>query len=145
MVGWERRMRSTLTDRKALSELENSRIEIQVHSNSRFCVNIFTVEITNKMRPCIRIYYCTIHWRLNMFRAAYLSSLGALTVFAASGLHTNVVTGRSQVSSQMRLDYGRSLHAYVNERLRIQLELLMMRGMPLETCWAFNEWWNNKF
>jgi hypothetical protein len=21
----------------------------------------------------------------------------------------------------------------------------MMSGMPLETCWAFNEWWNNKF
>ena len=33
-----------------------------------------------------------------MFREAYHSSLGALTVFAASGLHTHVVTGRSQVS-----------------------------------------------
>jgi len=32
-----------------------------------------------------------------MFRAAYRSLLGALTVFAASGLHTHVVTGRSQV------------------------------------------------
>jgi hypothetical protein len=31
-----------------------------------------------------------------MFRAAHRSSLGALTVFAASGLHTHVVTGRSQ-------------------------------------------------
>jgi len=29
-----------------------------------------------------------------MFRAAYRSSSGALTVFAASGLHTHVVTGR---------------------------------------------------
>jgi len=55
------------------------------------------VELTNKMQPCIRIYYSTVHWRLNMFRAAYRSSLGALTVFAASGLHTHVVTGRSQV------------------------------------------------
>jgi len=73
-----------------------------------------------------------------MFRAAYRSSAGALTVFAASGLHTYVVTGR-------RLDYGRSLHAYVNQRLQIQLELLMMSGMPLETCRAFNERWNNKF
>jgi hypothetical protein len=44
-----------------------------------------------------------------------------------------------------RLDYGRSPHAYVNQRLQIQLELLMMSGMPLETCWAFNEPWNNKF
>jgi len=70
-----------------------------------------------------------------MFRAAYRSSSGALTVFAASGLHTHVVIGRSQVSQfPLRLDYGRSPHAYVNQRLQIQLELLMMRGMPLETC-----------
>jgi hypothetical protein len=32
-----------------------------------------------------------------MFRAAYRSSSGALTVFSASGLHRHVVTGRSQV------------------------------------------------
>jgi hypothetical protein len=48
------------------------------------------------MQPCIRIYY-SVHWRLNMFRAAYRSSSGALTVFSASGLHTRMVTGRSQV------------------------------------------------
>jgi len=30
-----------------------------------------------------------------MFRAVYRSSSGALTIFAASGLHTHVVTGRS--------------------------------------------------
>jgi len=35
---------------------------------------------------------------------------------------------------ELRLDYGRSPHAYVNQRLQIQLELLMMSGMPLETC-----------
>jgi hypothetical protein len=56
--------------------------------------NKYSVEITNKMQPCIRIYYSTIHWRLNMFRAVYRSSW-ALIVFAASGLHTHVVTGRS--------------------------------------------------
>ena len=32
-----------------------------------------------------------------MFRAVRPSSSGALTVFAASGLHTHVVPGRSQV------------------------------------------------
>jgi len=32
-----------------------------------------------------------------MFSAAYLSSSGVLTAFAASGLHMHVVTGRSQV------------------------------------------------
>jgi hypothetical protein len=31
-----------------------------------------------------------------MFRAVRRSSSGVLTVFAASGLHTHVVTGRSQ-------------------------------------------------
>ena len=74
-----------------------------------------------------------------MFRAAYRSSSGALTVFAASGLHMHVVTGRSQVGVgtgqfPLRRDYGRSPHAYVNQKLQIQLELLMMSGMPLETC-----------
>jgi hypothetical protein len=49
------------------------------------------------MQPSIRIYYFTVHWKLNMFRAAYLPSSEALTVFAASGLHTRVVTDRSQV------------------------------------------------
>ena len=98
------------------------------------------------MQPCIRIYYSTVHWGLNMFRVAYRSSSGALTVFAASGLHTHVVTGRSQVwVFPLRLDYGLSPHEYVNQRLQIQLELLMMSGMPLETCWAFNEQWNNGF
>jgi hypothetical protein len=61
------------------------------------CYKNDSVEITNKMQLCNRIYYSTVHWRLNMFRAAYRSSSGALTVFAASGLHTHVVTGRSQV------------------------------------------------
>jgi hypothetical protein len=32
----------------------------------------------------------------------------------------------------LRLDYGRSPHAYINQRLQIQLELLMMSGVPLE-------------
>jgi hypothetical protein len=27
----------------------------------------------------------------------------------------------------------------------VQLELLIMSGVLLETCWAFNERWNNKF
>jgi len=84
------------------------------------------------MQPCNRIYRSTVHRRLNMFCAAYRSSSGALTVFAASGLHTHVVTGRSP-------------HAYVNQRLQIRLEHLMMSGMPLETCWAFDERWNDKF
>ena len=97
------------------------------------CIIVYDLEeITNKMQPCIRTYYSTVHSRLNMFRAAYHSSSGALTVFEASGLHTHVVTGEMQFP--LTLDYGRSPHAYVNQRLQIQLELLMMSGMPLETC-----------
>ena len=80
-----------------------------------------------------------------MFRAVCRSSSGAPTVFAASGLHTHLVTARSQVCVGTGLDYGRSPHAYVNQRLQIQLGLLMMSDIPLETCWAFNELWNNKF
>ena len=37
-----------------------------------------SVEITDKMQPCNRIYYSNIYWSLNMFRAAYRSSSGAL-------------------------------------------------------------------
>jgi len=36
-----------------------------------------SVEITNKMQPCNRIYYSKIYWSLNMFRAAYRSTSGA--------------------------------------------------------------------
>jgi hypothetical protein len=84
-----------------------------------------------------------------MFRTAYRSSSGALTLFAVSGLHTHVVIDRSQVwvgtEFPLRLDYCWLPHAFVNQRLQIQLELLMMIGMLLETCWASNERWNNKF
>jgi len=55
-----------------------------------------------------------------MFRAVYRSSSGALIVTF-------------------------TLLQYVNQRLQIQLELLMMSGIPLETCWDCNERWNNKF
>jgi len=46
---------------------------------------------------------------------------------------------------ELRIDYGRSPHAYVDQRLQMQLELLTMSGMPLVTCSAFNERWNYEF
>jgi hypothetical protein len=61
------------------------------------CIIIWPSRITNKMQPWNRIYYFTVHWRLNMFQVAYRPSSGAPTLFAASGLLTHVVTGRSQV------------------------------------------------
>jgi hypothetical protein len=68
-----------------------------LQSSTAYSIKLDSVETTNKMQPCDRIYYAIVQWRLNMFRAAYRSSSGALTIFAASGLHTHVVTGRSQV------------------------------------------------
>jgi hypothetical protein len=46
-----------------------------------------------------------------MFRGAHRSSSGALTVFAASGLHTHVVTGRSQVWVETGLGIGNNAQA----------------------------------
>jgi len=70
---------------------------LQLLSETFLILRRISVERTNKMQPCNRIYYSTVHWGLNMFRAAYRSSSGALTVLAASGLHKHVVTGRSHV------------------------------------------------
>ena len=80
----------------------SSSLRMYILSNIRLKYNRLkhvycSVEITNKMQLCNRTHYSTVHWRFNMFRAAYRSSSGALTVFAASGLHTHVVTGPSLV------------------------------------------------
>jgi hypothetical protein len=45
-----------------------------------------------------------------------------------------ITTVSNDKEFSLRLDYGRSPYAYVNLRLQIQLELLMMSGVPLETC-----------
>jgi len=49
------------------------------------------------------------------------------TVFAASGLYTHVVTG--------------CCPGWVGTQFPPSLELLVMSGMPLETCSAFNQFW----
>jgi hypothetical protein len=52
-----------------------------------------------------------------MFRAAHCSSSGALTVFAASGLHMHVVTGRSQVTTWVhKLEAANTVRAPDDER-----------------------------
>jgi hypothetical protein len=78
-----------------------------------------------------------------MFRAAYRSSSGTLIVFAASGLHMHVVTGRSQVcvgtgQFPLRLNYGQVTTCICKPEAANTV-------MPLETRSAFNERWNNKF
>jgi hypothetical protein len=84
-----------------------------------------------------------------MFRETYRSSSGALTVFAASGLYTHVAIGRCPgwVGTPFPTQPGqRPVNTWVYKpEAANSLELLMMSGMPLETCWAFNKFWNNKF
>ena len=78
-----------------------------------------SVEITNKMQPCNRIYYSKVYWRLSMFRAAHRSSSGALNCICSLFTYT---CGDQPLSS-----------------------LSGKRQFPTQTCWAFNKLWNNKF
>ena len=74
-----------------------------------------SVEITNKMQPCNRIYYSKIYWRLNMFRAAYRLSSGAPNcIYSLWFIYS---CGDRPLPS---LDNGRSPHGYINQRLQIQ-------------------------
>jgi hypothetical protein len=70
------------------------------------CIAVWLSRNNQQDAACNIIYYSTVHWQLNMFWAAYRSSSGALTVFAASGLYTHVVPGRNQVSTQTWLRPG---------------------------------------
>jgi len=92
-----------------------------------------SVETTNKMQPCNRIYYYQIYWGLNMFRAAYLSSSGAPNCICS--LWFIYPCGDQPLS---RLGWN-------CRGCKYSLELLIMSSMPLETCWAFNKFCNNKF
>jgi hypothetical protein len=74
-----------------------------------------------------------------MFRAAHRPSSGALKLLAAPGLHTFLVAG-------CRCDGNRQPKTYVKPEAAITvLELLMMGGVPPETCRAVKKHWNNKF
>jgi hypothetical protein len=80
-----------------------------------------SVEITNKLQPCNKIYYSDVYWRLNMFRAAHRSSSGALNCICS--LWFTYTCGDRPLSSvifPLRLDNGRLPHSYVNQRLQIQ-------------------------
>jgi len=71
-----------------------------------------------------------------MFRAAYRSSSEALNCICSLWFtYCN------------KVKYLRSftLLQYLTRSCKYSLELLMMCGVPLETSWAFNKRWNNKF
>jgi len=107
-------------------------------------------EITNKMQPCNIIYYSKIYWRLNIFPVAYRSSSGApicicsLWFIYPCGDRPLSRLGENCISHSALTTAGH--HMGIQTRgCKYSLELLMMSGMPLETCWAFNKSWNNKF
>ena len=89
---------------------------------------------TNKLQLCNGIYYSRVYWRLNMFQAAHRSSSRALNCIFSLWL---VYPCGDQPLPRLSV---KLIHG-----CKYSLELLMVSGMPLETCWAFNKRWNNKF
>ena len=79
------------------------------------------------MQQSVVKFYCSVvQALLNVFRASQCPSSGACqTAVAASGFHMNVevdvFSAVVQIHFPLRLDNGRSPHAYVNQRLQIQL------------------------
>ena len=91
------------------------------------------------MQPCNRIYYSKVYWRLNMFRASHRSSSGALNCICS--LWFIYTCGDRPLPALTTAGH----HMGIKTRsCKYGLELLMMSGMPLETCWAFNKRRNNK-
>ena len=70
------------------------------------------LEITNKMRPCIRILLFQRFLLLNMFRATHRSSSGAQKLYLQP-----LVYIRPWLSNA---ESGRQPRTYVNQRLQIQ-------------------------
>ena len=100
------------------------------------------------MQPCNRIYYSKIDWRLNMFRAACRSSSGAPKCICSFWfIYTCGDRPLSRLGESSHPPWATAGHHMCIETrgCKYSLELLMMSGMPLETCWAFNQFWNNKF
>jgi len=107
-----------------------------------------SVEITNKMQLCNRIYYSKVNWRLKKFRATYRSSSGALNCTCSLWfLYTcgdRLLSRLSGISHSALATAGHHMGVKIRG-CKYSLELLMMSGVPLETCWAFKKLWNNKF
>jgi len=129
-----------------------------------------SVEITNKMRPCNRIYYSKIYWRLNMFRAAYRSSSGAPNYICSlwfiypcgdrplSRLGGNCFAfptqpGKRPVTTCVYKPEDANtvwISWWWTACRSKQVEPSINFGAPdderpLEVCWAFNKFWNNEF
>ena len=100
---------------------------------------------TNKLQLRNRIYYSKVYWRLNMFRAAHPSSPVALNSICSLWFICPYGDRPLPLSAHSALATA-GHHMGVKPRgCKYSLELLMMSGVPLETCWTFNKVWNNKF
>ena len=72
--------------------------------------------------------------------------ISTITISTMHGsMNTKFINAKQATEIHAYKNTKRKLYTYVNQRLQIWLELLMISGMPLETRSAFNERWNNKF
>jgi hypothetical protein len=89
------------------------------------------------------VHHSDVHLQLNMFRASSRPSSGAHQLQQQPlVLPSYRCDSRTFVCSRA----GRPAGSTTNNRgCKYSLELLMMSGMPLETCWAFYKFWNKEF
>jgi len=78
-----------------------------------------------------------------MFRAANRSSSRALN-FICSLWFICPCGDRPLPKLSGKWIISHSALATATRGCKYSLDLLMMNGVPLETCWAFNKLWNNK-
>jgi hypothetical protein len=79
-----------------------------------------------------------------MFRAAHRSSSGALKLNLQPLVYIHM-RWPAAVKSHSALTTASQRMGIKTRGWKYSLEFLMMSGVPLETCWAFNKLWNNKF
>jgi hypothetical protein len=81
-----------------------------------------------------------------MFQAAYRSSSGAPNCFCSLWfIYTYGDRPLSRLRPSQPGQWPVTTCIYKPEAANTVLKLLMMSGMPLETCSAFSKLWNNKF
>ena len=90
-------------------------------------------EITNKIKPCTRIYYSSVYQLLNMFRATHRSSSGSKNCNCSLWFYIRLWGGRPL--SRLSLGSGRHPQTCVKPEAAITVfEILMMCGVSPETC-----------
>jgi hypothetical protein len=108
------------------------------------CIVDYSVEIPTR---CSFVIEFIIPKFINMFRASHRSSSRALNcIFSLWFIYPCGDRPLSRLGSSHAVWTTAGHHMGIQiRRCKYSLELLMMSGMPLETCSAFNEFWNIKF